>query len=205
MKTPVSKPTGVFCSKPKDIMRNIIALLFTILSFKGHAQEDSATAAYIQTLRERMHAIPGKQMNTFDAVSLSGTRFNEASFKGKVTLINFWFEACAPCIAETKELNELYEHFRDKPNFQFLSFTFDPVEQIKRFVEKNRVSYPVIRLEKEQIRKLNFDFGYPVTLLVDTSGTIRYFKPGGSTNSEIVKEYFKKEVYPRLTKLIEHN
>ena len=186
-------------------MRIIIVLLISILFLTGHAQKDSATAAFIQTLRERMHAIPGKQMNSFDAVSLSGVRFTNDSLKGKVTFINFWFEACAPCIAETKELKKLYDLFRDKPSFQFLSFTFDPVEQINRFVEKNGLSYPMIRLEKEQIRKLNFDFGFPVTLLVDTSGVIRYFKPGGSTNSEIVKEYFNQDVYPRLIKLLEHN
>ena len=44
----------------------------------------------------------------FNLIDLEMNEFTEKQLVGKVTLINFWFESCAPCVAEFADLNDLY-------------------------------------------------------------------------------------------------
>lgn len=51
------------------------------------------------------------------AVAINGTLFNgariaPADFQGKVTVLNFWFAACAPCRVEAPILEELHQDFK---------------------------------------------------------------------------------------------
>ena len=53
------------------------------------------------------------------AVAVNGTLFNgtavtPADFQGKVTVLNFWFAACAPCRVEAPILEELHQEFKDQ-------------------------------------------------------------------------------------------
>jgi thiol-disulfide isomerase/thioredoxin len=52
-------------------------------------------------------------------VQVTGTLFNgtavaPADFQGKVTVLNFWFAACAPCRVEAPVLEELHQEFKDQ-------------------------------------------------------------------------------------------
>lgn len=70
------------------------------------------------------------------------TNDNECSnkiLKGKVVFINFWFAACAPCMAEMGELNKLFKHFKQTQNFEFVSFTFESSNEIKLIKKKYNI------------------------------------------------------------------
>ncbi|MCP2047971.1 UNVERIFIED_ORG: thiol-disulfide isomerase/thioredoxin [Paenarthrobacter nicotinovorans] len=52
-------------------------------------------------------------------VALKGTLFNgnevkPEDLKGKVTVLNFWFAACAPCRIEAPQLEALHQEFKDQ-------------------------------------------------------------------------------------------
>ncbi|BCW49758.1 hypothetical protein StoSoilB13_21000 [Arthrobacter sp. StoSoilB13] len=52
-------------------------------------------------------------------VALKGTLFNGETvkpedLKGKVTVLNFWFAACAPCRVEAPQLEALHQDFKDQ-------------------------------------------------------------------------------------------
>jgi len=52
-------------------------------------------------------------------VFLKGTLFNgnevkPEDLKGKVTVLNFWFAACAPCRIEAPQLEALHQEFKDQ-------------------------------------------------------------------------------------------
>src|SRR5215831_12083816 len=79
----------------------------------------------------------------FSAVATDGHVYTTDSLKGKVTLINFWFDG-APCIAEFDALNSLYNKYKNIPGFQFLSITYENNEDIARVAKKHHLAYPIL-------------------------------------------------------------
>ena len=56
---------------------------------------------------ESQNCMLGKEIPAFEATTLNERVINNASLKNKVVVINFWFIACPPCIAELGGLNEV--------------------------------------------------------------------------------------------------
>lgn len=71
-----------------------------------------------------------------------------ADYKGKVLLINLWATWCGPCRAETPELVEIYNEFKDR-NVEFIALTnedqTDPkiLKAVTDFVQENKMTYKV--------------------------------------------------------------
>lgn len=55
----------------------------------------------------------------FSATSFDGTTITTADWDGKVTVLNFWYAACAPCRLEAPTLKKLSEEFK-KQGVQFI-------------------------------------------------------------------------------------
>ena len=55
--------------------------------------------------------ITGAQVPEFEARSIDGRKINSELLKGKVTILNFWFIACPPCVAEIPGFNAIVEKF----------------------------------------------------------------------------------------------
>jgi hypothetical protein len=41
----------------------------------------------------------GKDFKPFNLTAVSGKKYTQDNLKGKITFIEFWFEACSPCIS----------------------------------------------------------------------------------------------------------
>lgn len=48
---------------------------------------------------------------SFTGTLYTGATVNSASFAGHVTVLNFWFAACAPCRVEAPSLKDLHDEF----------------------------------------------------------------------------------------------
>lgn len=103
------------------------------------------------------------------------------SLKGKVVLINFWFEGCHPCMAEMDALQTLYKRMKSYKDFEFISITWDNKETIKRVKDKFGLSFEVFQASQPECTRLNLACGYPTSLIIDKSGILRYRHHGGST------------------------
>src|SRR5688572_27232831 len=53
----------------------------------------------------------GLKFPDFSLTSIDGKQFQLSELKGKVIMLNFWFIACAPCVAEMPLLNQLVEEY----------------------------------------------------------------------------------------------
>ena len=141
---------------------------------------------------------PKVYFKNFNAYSLTGENYSRESLNNKITLINFWFEACEPCLAEFEALNNLYSKFKKDKNFQLLSFTFENHEDALKIAEKYNMRYPIFSLKRDSLYELNFNLGFPSTIITDKQGKIRFIKCGGPREQEqankVVDSIYSKEI-----------
>jgi cytochrome c biogenesis protein CcmG, thiol:disulfide interchange protein DsbE len=137
----------------------------------------------------------GKPFPTFVAANEQG-KINNDSLKGKVVLINFWFEGCHPCLEEFGALNELAEKLKGNKDFEFISFTWDNAETIKRVKEKYQLQFKVFY--SKECSRLNLKFGYPTTIILDRQGIIKYLVCGGSLDPEKAREFVMTTLLPKV-------
>ncbi|MDR2057234.1 MAG: TlpA family protein disulfide reductase [Dysgonamonadaceae bacterium] len=160
-------------------MRVLLLLAFTICPLSLTAQLDDDIIASLRELDSITQSKIGTPYPDFTATSLDGKTISEKQLTGKVTIINFWFEACAPCLAEFDALNDLYHRFKDNPFFQFLSFTFDSAEDAKATACKFNIPYDVFSIADAECRRLNYKQGFPTTIIIDQSGKLVFSDHGG--------------------------
>ena len=152
----------------------------------------------------RPQTLRGEAIVAFNGYSTQGVFFNEKSLKNKITFINFWFEACAPCIAEIGALNKLYDDHKSNKDFQFLSFTYENPGKISQVIEKYNIQYPIISISHDSCYRLNFNSGFPTSIISNHDGKVAFYNCGGPTNPRIAGEKMVKDVYPVLKNLLEN-
>lgn len=65
----------------------------------------------------------------------AGAKAGWESLKGKVVVLEFWATWCTPCLAAIPHMNDLAEHFKDKP-IQFIAVTDESKDVIEPFLKK---------------------------------------------------------------------
>jgi len=120
----------------------------------------------------------GKEAPVFEMADINGNNISSISSKGKVVVLNFWFAACKPCIAEIPELNEVYERYEADTNVVFASITFENKESVKEFLDIHPLKYPVVSDAREICNIFNVS-GYPTNIVIDKKGNYYYHMSGG--------------------------
>lgn len=114
-----------------------------------------------------------------------GKRYDFKEAKGKVVFINFWATWCPPCIAEMPSMEKLYQDYKDKVVFLFVSS--EDQEIISKFKEKNDYDflvYAAITATPEQLVTSSI----PRTFVLDQQGNIVIDKTGAADwNSQTVR------------------
>jgi thiol-disulfide isomerase/thioredoxin len=148
-------------------------------------------------MKAKEKEIVGKPFPTFAVANEQG-KINNDSLKGKVVLINFWFEGCHPCVAEFGALNELAQKLRENKNFKFISFTWDDSETIKKVQEKYQLQYEVFQASDRECHRLNQESAYPTIIILDKRGIIKYWDMGGSSDPILAREFIMTALLPKI-------
>ena len=160
-----------------------LAILFLILGVNIFSQinhEDSTNYfGYLELNNSVGNDVRGKTVPGFNAKGKNGALFTDGELRSKITFINFWFEACAPCLAEFKALEKFYNNNKSRENFQFVSITFETDSIIERIRKKNNLTYPIYRLSIDSCRRIIGGLGYPATFIVNENLEIVYATGGG--------------------------
>ena len=124
-----------------------------------------------------MQSFPAFTGSDLDGGSVSSDIFAENS----VTVVNFWFSSCAPCVGELPELNALNEELMEKGgavigiNTDTLGGSSDSISEAKKILEKQGALYRNLYFDdasKDAIDFANSITAFPTTYLVDRSGNI---------------------------------
>lgn len=134
----------------------------------------------------------------FQAKDLDGNDVDSSIFsQNAVTVVNFWFNACSPCVEELPELNKLNEELKAKGgqvigiNTDSLDGDEDGIAEAKSILEKQGATYTNLSLDSdsEAGKYATNIMAFPTTVLVDRSGNI-IGDPimGGITSDEVYKQ-----------------
>ncbi|MCH2044859.1 MAG: TlpA family protein disulfide reductase [Saprospiraceae bacterium] len=160
-------------------------------------QRLSGEEEFQQYLDRKANAFEGKQAPAFELTDLEGKKYTNASLKGKVVLLNFWFMACAPCITEVASLKKLKEDYAAK-GLELIAVSTDPESKLGAFVKEKNINYPVVADGSVWGKKYKVS-SYPTTYLIDQKGMIRKVFIGAS---DWDATYTYMEVRPHLEKIL---
>ena len=118
----------------------------------------------------------------FEGKDLDGnTVKSDELFSGNaVTVVNFWFTTCNPCVGELSELESLHQELTKKGGgvIGINSFTLGgdeaAISEAKSVLSKKGVTYPNVYFpaQGEAGKFVENVFAYPTTYVVDRSGNI---------------------------------
>ena len=142
---------------------------------------------------------------TFEGKDLDGNtvKSDELFSKNAVTVINFWFTTCNPCVGELSELDALNKELTEKGGalIGVNTFTLDgdeaAISEAKDVLAKKGATYQNVYFDSDgEAGKFTTNiFAYPTTYVVDRSGNI--------VGEPIVGAITEKKQAETLQKLIE--
>ena len=110
-------------------------------------------------------------------------------FIGQVTVINWWFTTCAPCIKKIPSLNKLIAEY---PNVNFIAVDpIDTASDIKLFLSNNDFNFNHY-ITDQQTAILNGVKGMPHVVIVDEKQKIIYSGNGSINNIKKTLEKYTK-------------
>jgi peroxiredoxin len=115
----------------------------------------------------------GTSMPDYSAMNLDGSKFDLASRRGKVVLLNIWATWCTPCLAEIPELQRIHDAYAAR-GFEVVGASVDEsgVESVKQFVDAKQMRYPVVLDPQGQIANILQASVLPTSVLLDRNGKI---------------------------------
>lgn len=100
---------------------------------------------------------------------LKGKAHNMVNSKGKVILVNSWATWCPPCIAEMPSLQSLYNDYKEKVDFYFISNEKQNV--LKQWMNESEYNFPVYQTMGPIPEGLNSS-SLPTTYVINKQGKI---------------------------------
>ena len=112
----------------------------------------------------------------FTLPDLDGQMVSLSDFAGKGIILDFWATWCPPCVEEIPHFVELYEANKDK-GFVIIGIVVeDTPEAVREFVEKQKVTYPILLGDNDAVAKVAQAYGgvqyLPTTFLIRYDGRI---------------------------------
>jgi len=144
----------------------------------------------------------------FQGKDLDGKEVDSAAlFAGnKVTVVNFWFSGCSPCVDELDELNELNEQLKELGgavigiNTDTLDGNPEMIDEAKKILEQKGAAYQNIWFasDSEAGRFAGEIMGFPTTYVVDSNGKIMGEPLLGGINYPGMLDLLNVQIYEAL-------
>lgn len=124
-----------------------------------------------------------------------GDTLTTATFRGKVTLVNFWASWCDPCREEFPHMAALYREF-DRKDFAIAAISDDvDAGKMVAFVRQFRPPFPIL-VGGGRMKQAYHYRGLPYSVLLDRQGRVieRIFGFGGAEEFRNLRDTIAKEV-----------
>jgi peroxiredoxin len=140
-----------------------------------------------------MTFLEGCPMPSFEYRTLNGNYLVPESLKGRIVVMNFWFQSCTPCRNELPGLNKLAAHYSDQ-NVVFIAIGRDGANNIREFLKKNEFNFVHVpdSFDIGAMECFCVMSGFPLTLVFDQNGILIQSVRGGSVDPRKQFEIFDK-------------
>ncbi|WP_394939953.1 TlpA family protein disulfide reductase [Psychromicrobium sp. YIM B11713] len=112
----------------------------------------------------------------FAGALLNGQNVDAKTFKGKVTVLNFWYAACAPCRLEAPDLEALNQEFTPQGALFYGVNVRDDVANADAFARTFKTTYPSFKDKDGAVLLAVSSFvppsAVPTTLVLDKEGRV---------------------------------
>jgi len=123
---------------------------------------------------------------------LDGQVHRLSDYRGKWVVVNYWATWCPPCLEEIPELEVFHTHHKDK-DAVVLGVNLEEIslESLRRFVDEQFISYPVLRSAPRRQTEVGPIPGMPTTYLISPSGEAVARQIGGITR-RVLEEFLAR-------------
>ena len=106
----------------------------------------------------------------FTVQDLDGRLISSRTWRGKVTIVNFWATWCPPCRAEIPDLIALQTKFGDRLQIIGVSLDETSPDAVRQFARQQGMNYPVVMVTDDLRRTFPGVFALPTSFVIDLKG-----------------------------------
>lgn len=119
---------------------------------------------------------------------MDGKTHRLSDYRGKWIVVNYWATWCPPCLEELPELERFHLDHQAR-NAMVLGINMERItpKALRRFVDEQKLSYPILMAEPAAATELGKVPGMPVSFLIDPQGRVVARKLGAVTAKTIEK------------------
>lgn len=180
-----------------DFMSHFDEVKPLVTAPEAQSQLPEIVKQYEEVRKTNLGISRGMQMPDFTANDLSGKEYHLSDFKGKVTVLDFWFTGCVPCKAEMPFLEKLADELSGD-DVCFISVSLDTGNALlaawRKIIESKDENCKVLNLnlpggfKSDFMKTMNIKF-VPRIMLIGKDG-------------KIIDTYAKKPSDPKLRQQI---
>jgi peroxiredoxin len=118
--------------------------------------------------------VPTQAAPALNVTTITGEKFTDAQWRGKVVLVNFWATSCVTCVKEMPTLVQLHNKYQAK-GFDTLAvaMAYDRPDYVLHFAKTRALPFKVVLdLQGELARNFDKVAVTPTSFLLDKRGHI---------------------------------
>ncbi len=158
---------------------------FAFTAPEGAEQAGSIEEIFGQTPGESQpHALLGKPAPAVKLDIYSGGKFDLASQKGKVVILDFWATWCGPCVQALPIINKVAGDFAKKGVVFYAVNLQEDAATVKAFFEQEQLEVPVLMDAQGETAQAYLANAIPQTVLIGKDGSVQVVHVGLSADLE---------------------
>lgn len=129
----------------------------------------------------------------FTLKDIFGNTYTLEDYKDKTVILNFWSMSCTICKEELKDIEKIYNTYQDDVILLTLispELSNSSTEEIKKYIEENNYSFPVLIDESGEYFKKYGISSFPNTFIIDNNEV--KIKIPGAVSYEDLENYIKE-------------
>jgi peroxiredoxin len=138
-------------------------------SFESKGYELRSAQLEKPSSRPELHYKNGDTLPDFEFITLSGAPIRlDSAFHAKLTLLDFWYKACYPCMKGLPKLNNLFNRYRSNGlEVVGLNVGKETPEELAAFWSDRGMDYlTVFDKHKKAAQEIGV-YGYPLAILIE--------------------------------------
>ncbi|MGH9644235.1 MAG: TlpA family protein disulfide reductase [Terriglobales bacterium] len=108
----------------------------------------------------------------FSATTTTGEKFNNASIKGKVVLLEFWATWCGYCAQEANFVDKIGQELAPKGLVLLAVDVGESKKTVKKYLELHPRNCKIVLMEDTNLAAMYAATVYPIYVVIDRDGNI---------------------------------